>query len=108
MHTRRDGTSAYRISQVQSGAIGQGPRGEAARSPAALSRRQSTTPSGSLFLRFELLDERSELTSICEPHPTGALRMPENILILANWKLAATVGDTMPQRAPNDDDDAER
>ena len=33
--------------------------------------------------------------------------MPENILILANWKLAAIVDDTMPPRDPNDDDDEE-
>ncbi len=32
-------------------------------------------------------------------------RMPENILILADWRLAAIVDDTMPPRDPNDDDD---
>jgi hypothetical protein len=30
--------------------------------------------------------------------------MPENILILADWRLAAIVDDTMPPRDPNDDD----
>jgi len=33
--------------------------------------------------------------------------MPENILILADRRLAAIVGDTMPPRDPNDDDDEE-
>ena len=33
--------------------------------------------------------------------------MPENILILADWKLATIVDDTMPPRDPNDDDDEE-
>jgi hypothetical protein len=33
--------------------------------------------------------------------------MPENILILADWGLAAFVDDTMPPRDPNDDDDDE-
>src|SRR6516165_1783906 len=33
------------------------------------------------------------------------LRMPENILILADWRLAAIVDDTMPPRDPDDDDD---
>ena len=33
--------------------------------------------------------------------------MPENILIVADWKLATIVGDTMPPRDPNDDDDEE-
>jgi hypothetical protein len=33
--------------------------------------------------------------------------MPENILILADWRLAAFVDDTMPPRDPNDDDDDE-
>jgi len=33
--------------------------------------------------------------------------MPENILILADWRLAAIVDDTMPPRDPNDDDDDE-
>ena len=33
--------------------------------------------------------------------------MPENILILADWKLAAIADDTMPPRDPNDDDDEE-
>ena len=33
--------------------------------------------------------------------------MPENILILADWRLAAIVDDTMPPRDPNDDDDEE-
>ena len=31
--------------------------------------------------------------------------MPENILILADWRLAAIVDDTMPPRDPDDDDD---
>src|SRR5215467_833614 len=31
--------------------------------------------------------------------------MPENILILADWRLAAIVDDTMPPRDPNNDDD---
>jgi hypothetical protein len=34
-------------------------------------------------------------------------RMPENILILADWTLAGIVDDTMPPRDPNDDDDEE-
>ena len=33
--------------------------------------------------------------------------MPENILILADWRLAAIVDDMMPPRDPNDDDDEE-
>jgi len=33
--------------------------------------------------------------------------MPENILILADWRLAAIVDDTMPPRDPNDHDDEE-
>jgi hypothetical protein len=33
------------------------------------------------------------------------MRMPENILILTDWRLAAFVDDTMPPRDPNDDDD---
>ena len=33
--------------------------------------------------------------------------MPENILILADWKLATIVDDTMPPRDPNDHDDEE-
>jgi len=33
--------------------------------------------------------------------------MPENILILADWRLAAIVDHTMPPRDPNDDDDEE-
>jgi hypothetical protein len=33
--------------------------------------------------------------------------MPENILIFADWRLAAFVDDTMPPRDPNDDDDEE-
>jgi hypothetical protein len=33
--------------------------------------------------------------------------MPANILILADWKLATIVDDTMPPRDPNDDDDEE-
>ena len=33
--------------------------------------------------------------------------MPENILILSDWRLAAIVDDTMPPRDPNDDDDEE-
>jgi hypothetical protein len=31
--------------------------------------------------------------------------MPENMLILADWTLAAIVDDTMPPRDPSDDDD---
>ena len=31
--------------------------------------------------------------------------MPDNILILADWRLAAIVDDTMPPRDPDDDDD---
>ena len=31
--------------------------------------------------------------------------MPEKILILADWRLAAIVDDTMPPRDPNDDHD---
>jgi hypothetical protein len=34
-------------------------------------------------------------------------RMPENILILADWTLAGIVDDTMPPRGPNGDDDEE-
>jgi hypothetical protein len=33
--------------------------------------------------------------------------MPENILILADWRLAGIVDDTMPPRDPNGDDDEE-
>ena len=33
--------------------------------------------------------------------------MPDNILILADWRLAAIVDDMMPPRDPNDDDDEE-
>ena len=33
--------------------------------------------------------------------------MPENIFIVADWKLATIVDDTMPPRDPNDDDDEE-
>jgi hypothetical protein len=33
--------------------------------------------------------------------------MPENILILADWRLAGIVDDTMPPRDPNVDDDEE-
>jgi hypothetical protein len=33
--------------------------------------------------------------------------MPENILILADWRFAGLVDDTMPPRNPNDDDDEE-
>jgi len=33
--------------------------------------------------------------------------MPENILILADWRLAGLVDDTMPPRDPNGDDDEE-
>jgi hypothetical protein len=33
--------------------------------------------------------------------------MPENILILADWRLAGIVDDTIPPRDPNDDDDEE-
>jgi hypothetical protein len=31
--------------------------------------------------------------------------MPDNILILADWRLAAIVDDTMPPRDPSDGDD---
>ena len=31
--------------------------------------------------------------------------MPENILILADWRLAGLVDDTVPPRDPNGDDD---
>jgi hypothetical protein len=31
--------------------------------------------------------------------------MPENILVLADWRLAGLVDDTMPPRNPNGDDD---
>jgi hypothetical protein len=34
--------------------------------------------------------------------------MPENILILADWRLAGIVDDTMPSRDPNGDDDEEQ
>jgi hypothetical protein len=34
-------------------------------------------------------------------------RMPENILILADWRLAGLVDDTVPPRDPNGDDDEE-
>jgi hypothetical protein len=33
--------------------------------------------------------------------------MPENILILADWRLAGLVDDTMPPRDPNGDDEDE-
>ena len=33
--------------------------------------------------------------------------MPENILILVDWRFAALVDDTMPPRDPNGDDDEE-
>jgi hypothetical protein len=33
--------------------------------------------------------------------------MPENILILADWRLAIIVADTVPPRDPNGDDDEE-
>jgi hypothetical protein len=33
--------------------------------------------------------------------------MPENILILADWRLAGLVDDTVPPRDPNGDDDEE-
>jgi hypothetical protein len=33
--------------------------------------------------------------------------MPENILILADWRLARLVDDTMPPRDPNGDDEEE-
>jgi hypothetical protein len=38
---------------------------------------------------------------------TREQRMPENILILANWWFAALVDDTMPPRDPHGDDDEE-
>jgi hypothetical protein len=34
--------------------------------------------------------------------------MPENILILADCRLAGIVDDTIPPRDPNDDDDEEK
>jgi hypothetical protein len=34
-------------------------------------------------------------------------RMSENILILAEWRLAGIVDDTIPPRDPNGDDDEE-
>jgi hypothetical protein len=34
-------------------------------------------------------------------------RMPENILILADWRLAGFLDDTIPPRDPNGDDDEE-
>ena len=34
--------------------------------------------------------------------------MPENILILADWRLAGLVDDTVPPRDPNGDDDEEQ
>jgi hypothetical protein len=34
-------------------------------------------------------------------------RMSENILILAEWRLAGIANDTIPPRDPNDDDDEE-
>jgi hypothetical protein len=33
--------------------------------------------------------------------------MPENVLILADWRLAAFVDDMTPPRDPNDNDDEE-
>jgi hypothetical protein len=33
--------------------------------------------------------------------------MPEKILILADWRLAGLVDDTVPPRDPNGDDDEE-
>ena len=33
--------------------------------------------------------------------------MPENILILTDWRLASLIDDTMPPRNPNGDDDEE-
>jgi hypothetical protein len=33
--------------------------------------------------------------------------IPEKIFILAEWRLAAIVDDTMPPRDPNDNDDEE-
>jgi hypothetical protein len=33
--------------------------------------------------------------------------MPEDILILADWRLAGIVDDTVPPRNPNGDDDEE-
>jgi hypothetical protein len=33
--------------------------------------------------------------------------LPENILILVDWRLAGLVDDTMPPRDPNGDDDEE-
>jgi hypothetical protein len=33
------------------------------------------------------------------------LHIPENILILADWRLPAIADDTMPPRDPNDDDE---
>jgi len=43
------------------------------------------------------------------PHWTasqaGHIQLYGNILILADWRLAGLVDDTMPPRDPNDDDD---
>src|SRR5262249_55256100 len=40
-------------------------------------------------------------------HPRGrsSRRMPQNILIVADWRLASIVADTMRPRDPNDDHD---
>ena len=51
-------------------------------------------------------------TSNCRysTHPTRAKvrqRMPGNILLLADWRLAGLVDDTIPPRDPNRDDDEE-
>ena len=60
-------------------------------------------------MRFELLDERSELTSVCDGRRIQQERCAclRTFLILADWKLAAIADDTMPPRDPNDDDDEE-
>ena len=51
------------------------------------------------------------LTSACgDRHIQQELteqRMPGNILILADWRLAGLVDDTVPPRDPNGDDDEE-
>jgi hypothetical protein len=53
-----------------------------------------------------------ELTSACggchiQQELSVRQRMPENILILADWRLAGIVDDTMPPRDPNGDDEEE-
>jgi hypothetical protein len=60
--------------------------------------------------RTDSATRRERLTSVCEGRHIQQeviTLMPENILILADWTLAAFVDDTMPPRDPNDDDDDE-